>query len=169
MIDPALNIENYAADGFVKVCEVYDEMWNGGPIWWYTDINESVMFSEHRSWVYFIVLDQEIVKIGETGNPLGVRSKTSDQPLAGSTGRLGRYRNGDGTDFWIRHHLKKDLDAGRKVTIWARRCEMVKLSVSVGGIEDETMTTFHKDLELKYLDRVFSQTGDFPCLNKSRK
>ena len=169
MIAPALNIENYVADGFIKVCDVEQESSRHSPCWWYSDINEATMFSEHRSWVYFIVLDQEIVKIGETGNPLGIRSKTSDQPLCGSTGRLGRYRNGDATDWFIRYNLYPDIEAGRKVTIWARRCEMVKLSVSVGGIEDETMTTFHKDLEMRYLDRVFSQTGDFPLLNKMRK
>ena len=164
-MNPALNINTYAADGFVKVCDVCRDSENR---WFYENIVDSLMFSEHRSWVYFIVVGEEIVKVGETGNPLGVRMKTSNQPKFGTEGRFGRYRGGDATDWYIRDELSTEVQQGR-VTLWARRCEMVSLSVSIGGQEDSTMTSFHKDLEMRYMDYIFGQTGSLPRLNKARK
>lgn len=163
----ALNIKNYLADGFVKVCDVAREPFSNNH-WCYKDINESAMFSDHKSWVYFIVVDSEIVKVGETGNPLGVRLKFSNQPLKGTCGRFGRYRAGDATDRFIRDELRGEVREGR-VTLWARRCEMVTVKTSVCGREDVTFTSFHKDLEMRYLDYIFSETGSFPKLNKTRK
>lgn len=164
-MNAALNINTYTADGFSKVCDVQRDSDNR---WYYTDINEAMMFSEHRSWVYFVVSDDEIVKVGETGNPLGVRMKFSKQPKTGTEGRFGRYRAGDATDWYIRDELRREVREGR-VTLWARRCEMVSLTVSLAGLEDSTMTSFHKDLEMRYMDYIFSQTGSLPRLNKARK
>ena len=164
-MNAALNINTYTADGFVKVCDVARDTENR---WFYENINEAMMFSEHRSWVYFVVVDNEIVKVGETGNPLGVRMKTSNQPEMSTRGRFGRYRAGDATDWFIRDELRREVREGR-VTLWARRCEMVSLTVTVGGLEDSTMTSFHKDLEMRYMDYIFTQTGNLPRLNKARK
>ena len=164
-MNSALNINTYITDGLVKVCDVACDSDNR---WYYTDINEAMMFSEHRSWVYFVVADDEIVKVGETGNPLGVRMKFSKQPKTGTEGRFGRYRAGDATDWYIRDELRREVRQG-SVTLWARRCEMVSLTVSLAGLEDSTMTSFHKDLEMRYIDYIFSQTGNLPRLNKARK
>lgn len=161
----SINIDTYVADGFVKVGDVKSDC-NG--IWYYANMNEAVMFSSHRSWVYMIVVGKEVVKVGETGNPLGIRQKTSGQPKHGSEGRLGRYRSGDATDAFIRDALESEVSKDL-VSIWARRCDMVKVSVSIGGQEDETLTSFHKDLEMRYLDFIFSATGILPRLNKARK
>ena len=161
----ALDIKNYQVDGFVKVCDVANDSDNR---WYYTDINEAAMFADHKSWVYFIVVNGEIVKVGETGNPLGVRMKTSNQPKLGTEGRFGRYRTGDLTDAVIREELKKEVCKGL-VTLWARRCEMVTVTTSVCGQDDITVTSFHKDLEMRYLDYIFAQTGTLPKLNKARK
>jgi hypothetical protein len=164
-LDNAINIDTYVADGFVKVCDVEADI-NGS--WYYSNMNESVMFSSHRSWVYMIVVGKEVVKVGETGNPLGLRQKTSGQPKHGSEGRLGRYRSGDATDAFIRQALESEV-CQNLVSIWARRCDMVKVSISIGGQEDETSTCFHKDLEMRYLDFIFSATKQLPRLNKARK
>jgi hypothetical protein len=164
-MNASLNINTYIADGLVKVCDVARDFENR---WFYENINEAMMYSEHRSWVYFVVVDNEIVKVGETGNPLGVRMKNSNQPKMGTEGRFGRYRTGDATDWFIRDELRSEVREGR-VTLWARRCEMVALTVSVAGCEDSTMTSFHKDLEMRYIDYIFSQTGNLPRLNKARK
>ena len=161
----ALDIKNYQVDGFVKVCDVANDSDNR---WYYTDINEAAMFADHKSWVYFIVVNGEIVKVGETGNPLGVRMKTSNQPKLGTEGCFGRYRTGDLTDAVIREELKKEVCKGL-VTLWARRCEMVTVTTSVCGQDDITVTSFHKDLEMRYLDYIFAQTGTLPKLNKARK
>ena len=164
-LNNALDINTYIADGFVKVCDVRNDYRNN---WFYDNIKKELMFSEHRSWVYFIVVDNEIVKVGETGNPLGVPMKNSNQPKTGSEGRFGRYRAGDLTDWFIREDLEQEVKEGR-VSLWARRCEMVSVSISVGGCEDVTLTSFHKDLEMRYLDFVYTQTGSLPRLNKARK
>ncbi len=164
-MDKALNINSYVNDGFVKVCKVQSGLCNS---WWYSEINEPVMFAQHKSWVYFIVVNNEIVKVGETGNPLGIKMKNSNQPKFGKEGRFGRYRGRDGTDAYIRESLDREVNRGM-VTLWARRCEMVSITVSVCGQTEETLTSFHKDLEMRYLDYIFSQTGVLPRLNKSRK
>ena len=60
-----LNIDTYIADGFVKVCDVILDP-NDEQFWKYINIDEDVMYSEHRSWIYFIVDGKEIAKAGET-------------------------------------------------------------------------------------------------------
>ena len=161
----ALDVKNYQVDGFVKVCDVASDDMNR---WYYTDINQAAMFADHRSWVYFIVVDGKIVKVGETGNPLGVRMKASNQPEMSTRGRFGRYRAGDNTDAVIREELENKVRKGQ-VQLWARRCEMVTVTTSVCGQDDITVTSFHKDLEMRYLDYIFAQTGKLPSLNKARK
>lgn len=160
----ALNIDTYKADGFVKVCDV---RCNQQFKWYYQNINESLMYSDHNSWVYFIVVDKEIVKVGETGNPLGLRS-LSDQPLCTTKGRFSRYRAGDRTDEYIRRRLYKEANAGI-VSLWARPCKIVEVKVNVAGISMTTFTTFHKDLEMKYLDHIRANVGIYPILNVCRK
>ena len=56
---------------------------------------------------------ETIVKIGETGNPLGIRTSRTDQPLKGTKCRFGRlisHRN-DVTDQSIRDTLEESVNA----------------------------------------------------------
>lgn len=161
----ALNINRYIKDGFTQVCKV-DADQTGR--WFYQDINENVMYSGHKSWVYFIVVDDQVVKIGETGNPLGIRQAGTIQPKMGSTSRLGRYRNGDQTDTYIREELRNEV-ASQRVSIWAKPCQTVAVEVNVGGVKTVAVTSFHKDLEMKYMDFVYRENGSLPTLNKTRK
>ena len=167
MLDPVLDINSYLKDGFRKVCKVLPT-WTGE--WWYQDIDESLMFSDHRSWVYFIVVNDEIVKVGETGNPLGIRNIRGnlEQPKKGSESRFGRLRNGDQTDAVIRESLSTWAKLG-KVELWARRCDIVEIDVTVRGKTSKTLVTFHKDLEMRYLDEIYHHTKSYPRLNKARK
>lgn len=67
----AVNIHFLEPDGFKKVCDVValkDKTWR------YKNINKDLMYSDHTSWVYAIVLGKSIVKIGETGVPLGIKN-----------------------------------------------------------------------------------------------
>lgn len=165
-----LNIKNYIKDGFVKVCEVAEDNQHQ---WYYKNVNKDIMFDPHRSWVYFIVVDDEIVKVGETGNPLGIKGGYinqgwESQPKKGTSSRLGRYRNGDGTDAYIRQTLYKEVQDGR-VSIWALRCEMIVANVTIAGQPHSTMTSFHKDLEIKYIKHFVQYMGQLPKLNKSHK
>lgn len=68
----AMNIKHYLNDGFKKVCDVNIDSVGD---WYYTDIDQSLMFDDYRSWVYFIVLDGIIHKIGECGTPLGIKPR----------------------------------------------------------------------------------------------
>lgn len=161
----ALNIDTYKADGFVKVCDVRCDRYLK---WYYQNINESLMYSTHNSWVYFIVVNKEIVKVGETGNPLGLPSLSSNQPRCTTKGRFSRYRMGDGTDEYIRRSLITEANAGI-VSLWVRACKIVELPVTIAGTTKSTFTKFHKDLEMKYLDHIYSETGNYPALNTCRK
>ena len=162
----ALNINSYKKDGFKKVCEVSVDEDNH---WIYVNINKDIMFSEHRSWVYAIVEGNEIVKIGETGNPLGIACKYHDQPQIGTKCRLGRYKRLGGTDEYVRDELNETIQQGNQVSIWALECDMVFKDIRVQGKLSTTIITYHKDLELRYLDHIYAQTGSIPRLNKARK
>ena len=166
MSSEAKYIDHYLQDGFVKVCDVdptsiYE--------WRYTNIDHEVMYSDHTSWIYFITLNKEIKKIGESGNPLGIAKYSDDQPASNSKSRLGRYRGGDGTDSSIRYELREDIKKGNEVSIWAKKCQIYSSEHTLAGKPIQVNTTIHKALELHYLDYFKSQVGHKPVLNKSRK
>lgn len=167
-MDDILNIDTYIADGFVKVCDVILDP-NDEQFWKYINIDEDVMYSEHRSWIYFIVDGKEIAKAGETGNPLGIRGKDPTQPITGTMGRLGRYRKMlDRTDMPIRESLQEQVRAGT-ISIWARKCSMIEIPALIAGQVGVTILSNHKDLEMRYLDIIKERTGSYPRLNKLRK
>ena len=161
----ALNVTTYAKDGFYKVCRVSQCEYTAN--WHYYEINEDIMFCDHKSWVYFIVDDTEIVKVGETGNPLGIRNKV-DKNTTGSTSRLGRYMNGDQSDQFVRDSLADSVDKGT-VAIYAKKCDYIETPVVLGGVKTYAKSTIHKDLEMQYLDHIYFHTGQYPRLNKGRK
>lgn len=163
-----LNINNYLADGFYKVCDVINDGEGG---WRYTNIDEDMMFDTHDSWVYFIVQNSLIKKCGESGNPLGIRGVQKgkrDHPVTGTESRLGRYmKMKDNTDGRIRQELFEHVERG-EVSIWAMRCPIMYLDMSVGGKDVKVKYAGHKDLEHKYLDLIKEETGSYPELNFGR-
>lgn len=165
-----ISISSVVPDGFEKVCDICDPS-GWGDRWLYENINEDLMFSEHRSWVYAIVVSGDIWKIGETGNPLGIRYRrgTSSQPIPGSRSRLGRYRSGDTTDEYIREELAPVIQRGSRVEFWAKQCPIAATEVTIAGVKEQVGSAIHKELEVAYLDWIFEQTGTLPLLNKSRK
>ena len=172
-VEPALNIYNYIDDGFVKIADVFPD---SGRTWNLKDTNEDFLYMDHRSWVYFIVDGQEIVKVGETGNPLGIRAKRHDGLLKGTMSRFGRLiSHGDGyypgpgdTDGRIRWELKESVKKGN-VSLWARRCEYIEVTEVLAGKERTVVHSSHKDLEVAYLDHIYNETGSYPRCNMFRK
>lgn len=168
-----LNINRYVDDGFRKVCNVRHSVsgsWRSS--WDYSNIDKSIMYDDHRSWVYAIVVGQTIVKIGETGNPLGLKERQQyinyeHQPAANSKSRLGRYRAGDGTDDDIRCNLYDDV-VRHQVSIWAKKCPIIETMTLVNGTQVNVKSTIHKSLEHLYLDHIHLHTNSYPRLNKSR-
>lgn len=167
----AFNIANFVNDGFKKVCHVGVDAYDH---WLYYGIDKSVMFDYHKSWVYFIVANNQIVKVGESGNPLGIES-TRDwyrgevQPITGTKSRFGRLRKGDGTDEYIRESLNSFIKKNVPVTLWAKKCPITTINESVGGRKTQVLGAHHKDLEQEYLSYFESKAGRFPDLNKARK
>jgi hypothetical protein len=166
MLPESLDINNYIVDGFVKVCDVALDP-EDDQFWIYTNINEEVMFDPHTSWLYNIVSDIEIVKHGESGNPLGIKTK-SGQPRSSTECRLGRYRRQCGkndTDQNIREALYQEVKDG-KVTIWALKCQVITIPILICGNIDKTVFATHKDLEKKTLKYIKETAGRLPRLNK---
>jgi len=163
-----LNISIYAPDGFKKICRIK----NTSSIykWTYEDINESMMYDTHRSWVYIITVDDVVFKIGETANPLGIRRSIEyTQPIPGSRSRLGRYTTGDGTDSNIRDQADEYLLARHNISIYAKKCDIVQASAMIGGFAQDTVGSTQKDQEMQYLDHFACMMGAIPLWNKSRK
>lgn len=165
MTHSALTVEHYLEDGFERVCDVR-RTWDNK--WWYTAIRQDLMYRDHRSWIYFIVVDGTIEKVGETGQPLGIRTSSDEQPRTGTKSRFGRYRSGHETDQWIRQQLW--LETGEhRVSLWARACPIVLQKFSVGRSSCLAGTHCHKDLEIAYLDYMWREAGTRPRLNTVRK
>lgn len=142
--------------------------------WYYSDIDRDVMFSNHTSWVYFITINGFIVKIGETGNPLGIENACWSydqkdwefQPKTGSKSRFGRYRNGDTTDERIRYELLEDIKSEKnKIEFYAIKCEELTVDLPMLGT---VSSQIHKALEKKLLDYFKLHTGTYPRLNTGR-
>lgn len=171
LVHDAFKVKNFIKDGFKKVCEARPSYGN----WFYRDINLELMYADHRSWVYFITIYSEklgcefIVKVGETGNPLGIRIISSDQPKKGTDSRFGRLRSNDGTDSYLRRVLNPYIENGCTVNLWAKKCEITERVETIMGKPTVIKQTIHKDLEMVYLDFFRRQTGCIPQFNKARK
>lgn len=161
------NIDNFVQDGFEKVCDVRGNT----ALWHYENIREDLLFSDHDSWVYMIVLNKMIVKVGETGNPLGLKAYYGDRvdTLLGTKSRLGRLRNGTNTDRYIRQQLDEDLQSGHSVSIWAKKCPIKFLDLTIAGKQKRVKNTIHKDLEQAIFDYFLYEIGQLPVLNKAKK
>lgn len=139
--------------------------------WYYDDIDRSVLYNSHRSWVYVITVDKRIKKIGECGVPLGIQKKGSSQPLKSTNNRLGRYSylyEKNDTDTVIRSSLYDDIKEDRVVEFYAYKCPIIETEVTLGGTTYKLQSCIHKDLEKVFLDHFKKLTGNFPDLNVAR-
>lgn len=167
----ALNITSYLTDNFAKVCDICNKE-STEKKWKYINIVEDIMFADHKSWLYMLTVDDIIFKVGETGNLLGYRtSEDQKHPTSSTKGRLGRYIQGSDTDQNIRTALQSYLDNGSTISFWVKKCEVLGGVVSIfGGKQQEIIyQSYHKDLEVIYLDFIKEKTGSYPALNKGRK
>jgi hypothetical protein len=179
------NVYNYISDGFKKVCDVYHEYSDDNYGWQLYNIDDALLWSTHNSWIYFIVSGIDIMKVGETSQPLGIKSTNCllvgevsigtdylyssvqwPQPIPKSTNRFGRlctHNYGkDDTDWFIRTSLHNDV-MQEKVSLWAKKCPLVQVPVNIGWTKATVNAAIQKDLELLYIDAIN------PPLNKGRK
>lgn len=162
-IPPRRDIRTYIKDGFEHVCDVNDNYGN-----WHYSNQQRYMYDPHNSWVYAVTSDYDIKKVGESGNPLGIKGP-GNQPKSGSTSRLGRYKDGAGTDANIRKSLHDDVLADKQVSIWAKKCPIAKTELTIDGMGVVVNSAVHKELEKEYLDYIKKgNAGNYPDLNKGR-
>ena len=172
-----LSIKDFVHDGFCKIADVKtrDEVSSKSrPTWKLENTNDLLLYSEHDSWIYCIVRDDTIVRIGETGNPLGIRNQDGSLG-SGTKGRLGRLCTHGDADEWatdtdsrIRYELKKDAN-NKSISIWAKQCPIASTTMVLGGEEKTVRLQTHKSLEVVFLDHIFETTGAYPEMNKGRK
>jgi len=172
VLEKLLNINTYVQDGFSKVADVRANPDNGK---WELVEQSPSLYENHTSWVYAVVVGEEIVKIGETGLLLGIKRQRTDQPVICTTNRMGRLAGFGNifsedwktdTDVRIRSALHEEaLEHVGKVSIWVRRCDVVNIKSTLYGEPYETFTTYHKQLEKAYLTRIHKETGGLPRLN----
>jgi hypothetical protein len=145
--------------------------------WKLTKVNESLLYSDHRSWVYSIVQwvgdIPVVVKLGETGVLLG--DKTLKGTIRASTsnrfGRLCNHKQAnseDDTDNYIRNQLEVFVKQG-EVELYARKLDIIEREECIGGIKKMVRAAVHKNIEECYLDYIVQVIGKLPLLNKARK
>jgi len=168
-----LNVSNYIADGFQHVADVAQLPYGPYGNWQLTNVNEELLFSEHDSWVYIIVEDDQVVKLGETGQPLGIQGERTYM-LKGTQSRFGRLiSHGDATEFArdtdsrIRYHLQESASQG-KVSLYALKCKKVDQIISVLGNEHVYSASIHKAVEKAYLNKIQHKLDKLPKLNMAR-
>jgi|TARA_R110001592_G_scaffold105459_2_gene296566 hypothetical protein len=163
-----MKIQNYIEDGFSKVCDVIIHP-DRDDQWYYENVDYKFVGPDKRSWLYFIVKGEDIVKCGESGNPLLLETKGKNPRWKkGTFSRLGRYINGCTTDTVIREELYNAVTKGT-VSIWARQLPVDNVIVTVMDKDMRVERSIHKDLEMVYLDHFVTEYGQLPPLNKGRK
>jgi hypothetical protein len=152
---------------FKRVCKINDHCGQ----WIYSNIDESVMYAEHTSWVYCITVNGVIYKIGASGVPLGIR-RPDGQPKKGTECRLGRYRNHRGTytydtDEYCRNELRSTvINPKNLVEFWAYKCPIVRKKLVMAGEKICVASEIHWPLEKALINQFEKFTGSIPKLNK---
>ena len=162
----AEHIDHYLTLGFKRVCTIKST--RIGNYWYYEDIDKTLMFNEHRSWVYAITRHGRIIKFGESGNPLGIEMKDG-QPKLGTQCRFGRYRKGGGTDESIRDMYRRETQESFKVMeVYALQCPEIDHKLTIVNEEKVIKAQIHKQLEKTLLDYFKENTGSYPAANCGR-
>ncbi len=162
-------IDHYIDLGFEfkRVCKIKST--RIGNEWVYYDIDESVMFSTHRSWVYAITRLDTILKIGESGNPLGIKSnRSAGQPAYGTHSRFGRYRKGGSSDKKVRNMFRRQTQDSTGLTLYAIACPEIDYSINVLNEVKIIKAQIHKQLEKFLLDYYKEKIGHYPEANAGR-
>ena len=171
-----LDINHYLQDGFYKIADVEPQLGNAKK-WQYTNQHPD-LYSEHRCWVYMIVDGNEVVKIGETGQPLGIKKVHDDQPIISSECRFGRLRGAGGkgkhldgtiidTDTRIREKLQESVQQGT-ITLYAKQCEERDIKDTIGGKPMSIVLQAHKNMEIQII-AYMKFHARLPRLNQSSK
>jgi hypothetical protein len=159
------DLDYWKPTGFKRVCQVTEDERGH---WFYAKIDRSILYSTHTSWVYLIVVNNKIYKIGESGLPLGIEARHG-QPIRGTTTRIGRYIANDGTDARIRSDLSSIVrDPNSRVEFWAFECPETQATLQVGDTTITLKSHIHHDLEKTLIDHYTEHIGKRPDGNPNR-
>jgi hypothetical protein len=171
LVESPENLVFYTGINWQRICRIR----SAGAEWYYENIDRSLMFSSHRSWVYAITVDGKIFKIGETGNPLGIEPNYAYdrfdewQPKIGTQCRFGRYRKGGDSDETVRRQLILETENDDiLVEFWAYPCEEIIEKRIVGGHEIEMKAQIHKSMEKQLINLYILLNGKYPPGNTGR-
>jgi hypothetical protein len=164
---PMLSIHTLKREGFFKAADVNFIEDSVVCAWEFTNISSRASVEE-PCWVYCVVVDDEIAKLGETGLKLFELDEQRQCVGTGTQSRMGRLRRGSGTDRNIREALFYEV-CDNRVSIWATKCKYTVITESVLGEEVDHIVGNHKQLESMYIKHIKQIVGKRPPLNKIDK
>ena len=165
------NVEQYSIpiDQFpiIDIVHVADVILGVDGQWGFNNINTALeqKFKNHQAWVYFMVLDTYIVRIGETQTFLFDRNAIST-----STVRINKYAlYNDGSEQYARNCLHKSLLADRKVSFHAVELPVTEHNIQIGNFKTQDAKST-KAAEQQCFEVFTELTGNkLPPINRNQK
>lgn len=139
-------------DQFSRVCDIVPQVGESLAWRWDETFRKQRIATKQLSWVYLIVIDGEVHKIGKTDNSLGISNL-----VIGYCKGVFKDRE--------RHRvtMEEALAAGKTVQFYGcwREPQRVKI-LMYDGTEVETAVRVGRDMEKYALDRYFETYGCYP-------
>lgn len=165
------NVEQYSIpiDQFPinDIVHVADVLLSVDGQWGFSNTNTVLehKFKTHTAWVYFMVLDTYIVRIGETQAFLFDRNATSTSKV-----RINKYAlYNDGSEQYARDCLYKSLLAGRTVSFHAAELPVTEHNIQIGNFKTQDAKST-KEAEQQCFDVFTELTGNkLPIINRNQK
>ena len=125
---------------------------------WDTGIS-SRLKTDELGWVYFILVDDELVKIGQTSAKNGIKGCLSFYESAGTDDcRDNRWT--------INYLMREAMELGKKVEWYAQYSPKVSVPVmSLTGTKTMQVPVSAKEMERACIEEYVSNVGDYPKWN----
>jgi hypothetical protein len=148
----------------IKVCDlvinpndVDRALWN---INWNRNVDNSIL-SQKNGRCYYIVVNEEIFKIGYSDCDGGIKSTINSYRSSGNSGRPSDRTHG------IHVLITEQLLMGNKVEIYFHYNPLMKVDLTLmdGSVVSEEVSISGKKLELKNMEIYKNKHNDFPVWN----
>jgi len=148
----------------IKVCDIsLNENDNDRSLWniiWNRDVDNSIL-SQKNGRCYYIVVNQEIFKIGYSDCDGGIKSTINSYRSSGNSGRPSDRTHG------IHVLIAEQLLLGNKVEIYFHYNPLINVNLTLmdGSIVSIDNSISGKILELKNMEIYKNKHNDFPIWN----
>ena len=148
----------------IKVCDIsLNENDNDRSLWniiWNRDVDKSIL-SQKNGRCYYIVVNQEIFKIGYSDCDGGIKSTINSYRSSGNSGRPSDRTHG------IHVLIAEQLLLGNKVEIYFHYNPLINVNLTLmdGSIVSIDNSISGKILELKNMEIYKNKHNDFPIWN----